>query len=68
MPEPPGRRQSTGEGEGGASNKLRIAMEKMDVGKDNMDMGEEEEAVKENVEEEGGVLWGVCWNWKPQGS
>ena len=73
VPQPPGNRITPGEGEGGASDKLRTAMDRMEVGGDDMDKGEAVEADKDNMNTKGGGGggggWGRgCWHWKPQGS
>ena len=50
MPWPPGGRRTPEEGEGGASDKIKTAMERMEVGGDEIDEKEAEEAEKEDAE------------------
>ena len=44
LPAPPGRKQTTKEGEGRPSNEIRTTMEEIDVGEDKMDEGGVKEA------------------------
>ena len=55
---PPGGRKESEEGEGGASDRLRTAMEDMEVGGDKMDEVEAAKAEGDNVEAGGGRLRG----------
>ena len=68
MPVPPGGRQTPDEGEGGASDELRSAMDAMKVGGDEIDRGEEAEVEQDDAAVEGGGgRGGICWHWKLQG-
>ena len=58
--EPSWRQQEKKKGKGVASDKLRIAMEEMNVGKDETDKWEAEEADKDGAENKGGYLGGGC--------
>ena len=67
---PPGEWRTVKEGERGegrASNYIRTVMVEMEVGREEMDEGEEDEVEKDVAEVEEGGLGGGCWYWKPQG-
>ena len=72
---PPRMRQGTGEGVGGASNKLRTTMETMEVGEKVMDEKKAKEVDKTLVDYRNGfnelsrlqMLWTVCHHW-PEGA
>ena len=68
MSRPPEERSKAREGEGGASDDIRIAIKGVEVGGEDMNEIEKMEVEQDVAEAEvgGGVC--VCLHWMPQGS